>query len=315
MKGATVQAVVLLAIAAGGVAATQPRLAREAHALRERDLDLYVFPPPVQLHAATLGWDAAAVDLLWAKLLVEYGTHWSEHREFIDVPKYVDAILELEPTYWPVYRFVDTMLAYRPLQGTEDDVRRARQYLERGTRTRPDDWRVWMEYGQFLAFIAPSFLHDREEMDAWRKDGAYAIGRSVELGASAEGVLSASTMLTRAGARDQALGYLRHAYAFTQHPAMAEVHEAIGRKLAALQAGAFRDEADRAARAVRTRQRRELPFLPLDTYLLIGPVVDPARCDGTTAFDTPACAGDWPSIVEEGALHGMAEEDSDEDSP
>jgi hypothetical protein len=303
----TVGALLLLGVAVGGVARVQPRLATAAHALREHDMDLYALPPPAELHAATLGWDAAAVDLIWAKLLVEYGTHWSERRNFTDVPKYVDAILELEPTYWPVYRFVDTMLAYRPLQGTEDDVRRARQYLERGTRMRPDDWRVWLEYGQFLAFIAPSFLHDHAEIAGWQKDGADAIGRSVELGADAEGVLSASTMLTRAGARDQAIAYLRHAYAFTEHPSMSEVHEAIGRKLAALEAGAFRDEADAATRLVRARWTRDLPFLPFDTYLLIAPWTDPARCAGLAAGDDPACARDWTAVVQPVAPRDLAE--------
>ena len=111
-----------------------------------------------------LGWDAATVDVLWAKLLVEYGTHFSEHREFTEIPRYVDAILELEPNYEPLYKYVDTMLAYRPMQGTESDVRLARAYLERGTRELPQDPRMWLRYGQFIAFIAPSFLtNDRRE--------------------------------------------------------------------------------------------------------------------------------------------------------
>ncbi len=84
--------------AAAGVAATQPRLANTVHEAKE-SYDVVVFPPPAQLRAAVLGWDAAAVDMLWAKLLVEYGTHFSEHREFTEIPRYVDAILELEPTY------------------------------------------------------------------------------------------------------------------------------------------------------------------------------------------------------------------------
>jgi hypothetical protein len=207
------------------------------------------------------------------------------------------------------------MLAYRPLQGTEDDVRRARGYLEKGTQMRPEDWRVWLEYGQFMAFIAPSFLTDSREADAWREVGAGAIGHSVELGAGAEGVLSAATLLTRAGARDQALAYLRHAYAFTEHPSMAEVHEAIGRKLAALQASAIRDAEDAAARLVRTRWGRELPFVSFDSYLLLGPVSDPARCAGIAAIDDPACARDWTEIVGDGTGGDITEPESSEDSP
>ncbi|HEY8040299.1 MAG TPA: hypothetical protein VIF15_10925 [Polyangiaceae bacterium] len=292
MNRAAVAGALLLAGGVLGVAWTQPRLARTAHTVKEAG-DVYALPPPAQLHAATLGWDAAAVDLLWSKLLVEYGTHWSEHRDFTDVPKYVDAILELEPSYGPLYKYVDTMLAYRPMRGTIDDVRKARAYLERGTHERAEDPEVWMEYGQFLAFIAPSFLADDAERDAWRKDGAEAIGHAVELGADAERALTAATLLTHAGATEAAVRYLERAYAFTEHPSMAEVHEAIGRQLAALQANAMRDAADATERAVDERWRDELPFLTRDEYLLLGPAVDPARCAGLVGADDPACARDW----------------------
>ncbi|MDP9036809.1 MAG: hypothetical protein M3O50_18585 [Myxococcota bacterium] len=278
-----------------GVARTQPGLAATVHAVR--DDDVYALPPPVHLHAATLGWDAAVVDLLWAKLLVEYGIHWSERRDFRDVPNYVDAILELEPDYAPVYKFVDTMLAYRPMQGTEDDVRRAREYLERGTRERANDPNVWLEYGQFLAFVGPSFLRDPFERDAWRKSGASAMGHAVELGADADRALTAASMLSRAGASDEAARYLERAYAFTEHPSMREVHEAIGRNLAALHANAIREDADAAARAFEARWHSELPFLSRSRYLLLGPVVDPARCSGLAAVRDPLCERDWKQLL------------------
>jgi hypothetical protein len=285
-------ALVVLLASAVGVASLQPHLARTAHDVKE-GTDVFALPPPAQLHVATLGWDAATVDLLWAQLLVAYGTHWSEHREFLQTPSYADAILELEPTYAPLYRFLDTMLAYRPLQGTEDDVRRARAYLERGTRERPDDGDLWMQYGQFIAFIAPSFLRDPEEIERWRKDGADAIGHAVELGADAERALTAATLLGKAGPSQAALRYLEHAYAFTEHPSMASVHEAIGRRLAALEDTGLRDAADAAARAVDERWRSELPLLSREDYVLLGPVVDTARCAGPSGADDPSCARTW----------------------
>jgi len=297
---ATVGSIVLLAGAAAGVAMTQPRLARTAHDVRERE-DVYSLPPPAQLHLATLGWDAAVVDLLWADLLVTYGTHWQEKRDFNDIPKYLDAILELEPTYEPLYNFVDTLLAYRPLQGTDEDVRLARRYLERGTRERAEDPKVWMRYGQFLAFVAPSFLRDRSQIDAWRRDGANAIGHAVELGADAERALSAASLLTTAGANEEAVRYLEHAYAFTEHPAMMEVHAAIGRKLASLQETTIRDRADAVARAVDARWSHEMPYASRSLYLMLGPLTDPARCAGPAASDLEACARDWSTALGEEA--------------
>jgi hypothetical protein len=297
MKHAFV-AVVLMASGAAGVAAIQPRLARTVHMVKE-DYDLVVFPPPAQLHAAVLGWDAAAVDLLWAKLLVEYGTHFSEHRDFLEIPRYIDAILELEPTYWPVYNYADTMLAYRPMQGTESDVRLARRYLERATRESPEDWRVWLKLGKFMAFVGPSFLTDRDELQAWRKDGALAIERAVELGADADETLAATSILGKAGATREAIRYLEKAYAFTRHPAMREIHEGIGKRLEALSSVAVRDAADTAEQAIEARWKRELPAVPLDQYLLLGPVVDVAHCAGTTAPDDKACARSWADVTGE----------------
>jgi hypothetical protein len=293
---AAVSVVVLLA-AIAGVAATQPRLARITHKVKERD-DVYAFPPPAQSHVATLGWDAAAVDLLWSKLLVEYGVHWSEHRDFFAAPMYIDAILELEPTYAAMYRLVGTILAYRPLLGTEQDVRLARSYLERGTVVRPNDSRLWMDYGQFMAYIAPSFLPDATERAAWRKTGARAIGHAVELGADAQRVLTAANLLDDS---TDAIPYLERAYAFTEKPEMAQVHEAIGQRLAALELSAMRDAADVAAQAITRRWQREMPSVTRDWYQLVGPVPDVARCAGLGRSDDDACARNWTAETASGS--------------
>ena len=292
MRVSTVAATLLLTTSAFGVARLQPQLAKRVHAIKEGE-EVYALPPPAVLHEATLGWDAAAVDLLWASLLVEYGVHWSEHREFRAVASYVDAILELEPTYAPVYRYVDSMLAYRPLRGTEDDVRAARGYLERGMRERPDDARIWMQYGEFMAFIAPSFLRAKSEQDAYRKAGAEAIGHAVELGADVDRALSAANILTRVGATEAGIRYLERAYAIT--PTSSEEHKAIGLKLAELKETAFSESADSAQRAIDGRWARELPTLTRDQYLLVGPKIDVARCAGPQAADESDCARDWVS--------------------
>ncbi len=173
----------LLVVSALGVARLQPRLAHAAHDVKERD-EVYALPPPAQLKAFVLGYDAATVDLLWAKLLVEFGIHWHEKRTFHPDP-YIDAILYLEPTYDRIYRFADTLLCYHPLHATEADARKARGVLERGTLERPWDFEVWQEYGQFSAFLGPGFLPDtaEAEKDRWRHDGALAMMKAVDLGA------------------------------------------------------------------------------------------------------------------------------------
>src|SRR5512141_308437 len=122
-----------LVVGATGVVTTRARLTRQFTSVRVKE-DVYVYPPPQQLKVATLGYTAATADMLWAQLLVEYGRHWAEKRPFPDMEKYLDAILELDPSSPVVYRFVDTLLVFRPLRGTEEDAKKARAYLERGLR-------------------------------------------------------------------------------------------------------------------------------------------------------------------------------------
>jgi hypothetical protein len=284
----------LLAVSALGVGRTQPRLAKTAYEVKERD-DVYALPPPTQLHLFALGYDAAAVDLLWAKLLVEFGTHWHEKRDF-HPDHFIDAILELEPTYAPVYRFGDTLLCYHPMHATEADARKTRELLQRGTRERPGDYMVWTEYGQFTAFLGPGFLAsaDAAEKDRWRRDGALALTRAVELGADTGTALIAATILGRSGERQAAIESLRRTYMIEDDP---DKREEILAKMGRLQASAQSEETERRARIVESMWRKEWPFLTRDEYLLLAPVPDAARCAGLDSASDPACATDWETVV------------------
>ena len=104
-------------------------------------------------------------------------------------------------------------------------------------------------------------------------------------------------MLSRAGATREAIRYLENAYAFTEHPSMREVHEAIGKRLEALSSISVRQAADDAARALDARWGRELPVVSRDHYLLLGPVTDTARCAGTSGTDDAACARNWQNVT------------------
>jgi hypothetical protein len=183
----------------------------------------------------------------------------------------------------------------------------ARAYLERGTRERPDDARVWVEYGQFLAFIAPSFLTDAAEIKAWRKQGAEALGHAVEIGADADDALAAAALLDTAGVRSQAIRFLEHAYAIT--PPDSEVHETVGQRLASLQASARRDAADAQQAAFEARRRREMPHVPRSLYRLLGPRADPSRCAGPSSPADAACARDWIGALEEPASSDVSDDE------
>ncbi len=289
-----IRVVLLLLVAALGVARLQPRLAATTAAIKLRE-DIYLAPPPAELRAATLGYVAAATDLLWAKLLVEYGIHWGEHRSFPDLNHYLDALLALDPKYKPLYDYVDSMLVYRPLHGTEEDARAARAYLEQGIAALPYDPDVWVHYGQFIAFLAPSFLLSEEERDRWRQEGAVALTHAVELGADVNMTLSATTMLGRRfGERDAAIRALRRAYALTEDDA---IRAEISAKLEILQGNQERDRAEEVIQSIEGQWRRDLPFVPRGEYLLLGPIDDTAACAGLPSSTRRPCAKSWDGTM------------------
>jgi hypothetical protein len=264
---------------------TQPKYQAEIKKLRYRT-DVLELPPPAHLQRLALGYKSALVDLLWAKILVEQGLHFQDHRRFEALPSYIDGIIALEPTYKPIYDFVDTLIMFQYVPGNEADARMARKYLEQGTKARPYDPDVWLHYGQFIAFLAPSYLKDKAEIDRWRVDGANAIARAVDLGADAERSLAATSILDKAGERKAAIQQLQRSYAITDDP---ETRRQIRLKLEKMNATV---EADETIGRVEEIWRDHYPFLSRGEVLLVGPPVDAAACAGAFGH-VKGCAHDW----------------------
>lgn len=272
-----------IVLGVGGVIALRASLADDAHAVHVRE-DVVLLPAPQETKLLSLGHHAAAVDILWGKTLVEYGIHVSEKRPF-DIERYLDTVLELEPDYWPLYKYVDTLVVYRPPIGTEADARTARAYLERGTRERPHDYRVWLQYGQFMSYLARSFVQDDAEIAEWQRLGALALAHAVELGADADNSLSATTALAKYGANDAAIAHLQRAYDLTDDP---ETRRQILYKLERLQGEEIRRELALGSAYVDRRRMQDAPSLPPRVYGWLGPFRDPARC---VDWRAPGCEG------------------------
>lgn len=289
-RGATV-VVVLAAVSMALIALLQPDLATQVHKVKQRD-DVFLLPPPAQLRAMTLGYRATVVDLLWAKLLIEHGMHSQERRPFPDVTRYVDGIIAVEPDFPTLYTFIDTLLVYNPTGGTEADARTARHYLELGTKARPHDPKVWMQYGQFIAFLAGSFLKDPAEIDRWRVDGALAMAHALELGADPSRSLAVASILDKAGKEQAVIGFTERMYAMTDDP---DLKQQYLMRLAKMRASS---QAEQSASAVEREWRTKYRFLRRGEALLIGPTRSPAACAGTASYTQKACMRDWTQVVE-----------------
>ena len=288
---ADLAAIGFVLLCAIGIGTLQPRLAHDIFKLKERD-DVVLLPPPDRLRSLTFGYRAVAADLLWVKLIVESGIHTQERRAFPEMPRYIDAIIAVEPDHQPLYVFVDALLLLTSVKTTEKEARIARAYLERGTRERPYDAELWLHYGQFLAFLGPSWLTDEKEIEAWRRDGALAMLKAVELGADPGRSLAAVTLLRNAGETKAAVAYLQNAYAIAD-----DDETRLQIMLRFQQLGVSVMDNDTARNTVDTEWQVHYPFVSRGTTLLIGPRRSPVLCAGPGSWSKKACPRDWSSAI------------------
>ncbi len=261
---------------------SRPRLVEWLSQAKETS-DVYVLPPPTVLARASLGYRAAVADYLWAHVLVTQGLRMGAKRPFQEVGQYLDAINHLDPAYREPYRLADSLLSHQA--GDSDraqSVRRARQILERGLIQFPYDAELWLNYGQFLAYIGPGALQfDSEEWHAWRNEGAKAIVRAGELGASDEAMvfrsMSATTILNKAGEVDAAIRFLERLYTATDNE---EARDDILRSLESLRAGKAASRDFELAKKFDSLWRADLPFASRVMLSVLGPPVDAWKCAG-----------------------------------
>lgn len=285
-------AVAVALACAAVIGLVQPGLSRSTFKVKQED-DTNALPPPSRLKALAFGYRAAAADLLWASLLVEHGLHSTDHRRFPGAESYVRGIIELDPEHPLVYQFVDTLLvlAKPGAKTTADDARIAKEIMKRGTEARPYDHEVWLHYGQYLAFLAPSVLTEKDEQDAWRTEGAYALARAVELGANPDRSLAASTLLSKAGEKKAAIRQLQRAYAIADNP---DTRQQISLKLERLEAS---PEAEEVVQRFEAEWHSRYGFLSRTAALLIGPHRPPATCAGLQSYGHTKCPPDWVSAT------------------
>lgn len=284
-----------------GIATTQTDLALRVAKVKLRE-DVYALPPPEAVAPMSLGWRSAGADLLWVKLLLEYGTHWSKRMYFRDGALFADDIIALDPKHRTLYQFIDTILVYQPTDtrhstSTVEDVRAARRFLERGIREFPYDGNMWLRYGQFIAFTAPGFIQDEKEVDQWRVDGSKALTRAAELGVSVDKTMAAPALLNKAGETRAAVSHLQRAYALTEDE---REREKIRARLEALQQAVVVEDAGRMLKRVDTGWRRSMPFASRDAFLLMSPNPVVPACAGRDRANDPNCLFTWSDV--EGAL-------------
>lgn len=236
--------------------------------------DVYLLPPAQQTRALSLGYRAAAADLIFGHVLVSAGVHLSEKRLFEFAGRYLETINELDPKFRDPYRYSDAILTLQSVVVPEQMYREARQLLLRGTREFPDDQALWASAGQFLAYLAPAQLKDRTEAEQFRQDGARMLARACELIGSNENIpyhcINSAGLLNEAGNGLAAQAVLQKLLVVSDDP---EIQASARRQLARMGVQAH------AQRFEQLRQD-DLPFVSHAGLAALGPRFDPAACAG-----------------------------------
>jgi len=268
----------------------------DAHKRVRETSDVYTLPPPRELTVLSLGYRSALADLLWAHVLVSQGLHTEQHRRYDNLLPLLDAINALEPTYRDPYRFAESLITFQSSKTPVEEVRAARAIMERGVAARPLDADLWLELGEFVAFVAPgSYLTDPAEQEAWKRDGARMLERAAELSGDNASIawqtIGAARLFGKAGERDAQIRFLSRTLAVTDD---AELQEKIKAQLVALLGKQRAEENERVDEAIKAVRVRDMPqVMKRSEYMLLGPPRDPAYCAGDAHARETACASTW----------------------
>ncbi len=279
--------------------------AADTHRRVKETSDVYVLPPPDQVVAMSLGHRAAVADYLWATVLVEQGLHTFDRRRFENLPYLIETINALDPTFREPYLLVEPLTIFQVNEVPVEDVRRAREALERGVKALPNDPEILLAAGSFIGMMAPSsYLTDPAEKEQWMLDGSVYLERAALLGDDKKFVgwqaLSGFRMLRKSGKQREAVKFLERVLAGTDDAELQQRTREMLDKMAEADGAYQQSEARKAEVAARKRQER-VDYLIRTHYRIVGrtgvrvmgPPYDVAYCAGGKNSADPRCSFDW----------------------
>jgi hypothetical protein len=264
--------------------------------IRERD-DVYFLPPPATVKVLTFGYEDTVADLLWAHVRVAQGLRLRQMRRFDSLLDFYDLINHLAPKWRSPYLYVDALITIQP--GGEPslrEIKKVREVLERGVKHRPFDAELWLNLGQFLAFIAPpSYLDKLPELARkWELDGTRYLAKAAVLGAGDSRIgwqaLGGANRLVRAGKLKASIRFLRRTYAATDDPSLRERIEQKLRRLLGKEASERQLNIFHRFNRV---MKAELPWIGRAQALTLGPPPWPSYCSGSAHQHEAKCATNW----------------------
>jgi hypothetical protein len=265
----------------------------------KNESDAYLLPDVEQTYLSSLGYRSALADLIFGHVLVSYGLHFQEKRNFEHVGEYLDVINRLDPLFRDPYRYADTLLTLQPQESPSASFRKARQILERGMKALPNDQELWATSGQFMAYLAPARLPDPAEQAEFRAAGTKALMRACDLIGSNEAIpyhcITAANLLNKSGDRETATRFLERVMSVNDDPKIQELAMGYLRRVMGESV-----QTQVSARQERFRQawHSDKPFVPRVEIDALGPDFDVAACAGAGRA-ARGCATSWAAWAAE----------------
>ncbi len=243
------------------------RVSASDHFLAEQSYeDIYYLPQEESLPLLSLGYREALADLIWMKAQVYIGDEFVARGDVANVFNYADAVLELDPDFVRAYQWIGTTGIYRPRDSTNEEARRAIDYLRRGHERFPDNAELTWEYGAGLMYdLAPRFTGAAAA--EIRSQAAEVMRIAALQGEGPDWIaLTNASAFERLGQTEQAIRHLEEMYPVADP----ETQEAIAARIAHLRGEARAEGFQRVFRELERSRREHFPFLSPTDFLLVG---------------------------------------------
>lgn len=286
----------LLALSVLGIHLAQSNVA-PAYGELSQNSAIYAMPSRPQLLVMSLGYRSALADVIFGNTLVSAGIHFSEHRVFHHLDAYLEGILALDAKYRDVYAYADTLLNLSTVELPKENLRIARDIMERGLTEFPLDADLWMNTGLFVAYMAPQRLAGfaGEDVQEWRAAGARMLSQACAIwpsGRAAPSVcVTSASLLQKTGETEAAIAALQRMLVISDEPkfradVMTRLERLSGEKLARRR--------QLAVEALSKRHVADLPAADRLRYQLLTPPRQSRDCIGRRSpVSGEHCATSW----------------------
>lgn len=289
-RGVLATLLVLLLLAVLAVAAEWARgRAMQKRASWPAEADNRYLPPSKALKIASLGHHELAADLVAARTNIYFGQQMETKGEHQWLNWYLNAVVDLDPHFEPIYLRGAAMLTYSRGEVKPENLLASADLIRRGLEAFPSSWELHFQLGFNLYFELPQALPRDPRVERWRKEGLQMFRQATLLEDVPPWLPTlVAGMLTKEGEEELAIKHLEQVYAVTSDPeARANIEARLNRLKGEQHARSFAKRARHLARVVETRY----PYAPEAFSLLVGRKFEPYQPIGNV-FSDPADAPD-----------------------